>query len=102
MNEKEVDERSNGRLGYVHIPGMGDGPYRNVIQEMLGKYSDRDGMIVDTRFNGGGDLVADLAMFFMGVKFNIFDTDDKDDGGDLTIQVSISIYMCMNKAHISV
>src|SRR5690625_7653988 len=82
MNEKEVDERSDGRLGYVHIPGMGDGPYRNVIQEKLGKYSDRDGMIVDTRVYGGGDLVADLAMFFMGVMFTTYATAAKDVGGE--------------------
>ena len=84
INEKEVDEKSNGRLGYVHIPGMGDGPYRNVIEEMLGKYSDREAVVVDTRFNGGGDLVADLAMFFTGVEFNTYATAAKDVGGEPT------------------
>lgn len=84
MNEKEVDEKSDSRLGYVHIPGMGDGPYRNVIEEMLGKYSDREAVIVDTRFNGGGDLVADLAMFFTGVEFNTYATAAKDVGGEPT------------------
>lgn len=98
MNEKEVDERSNGRLGYVHIPGMGDGPYRNVIQEMLGKYSDRDGMIVDTRFNGGGDLVADLAMFFTGVKFNTYATADKDVGGEPTSRWTRPTLSLINEA----
>jgi Tol biopolymer transport system component/C-terminal processing protease CtpA/Prc len=84
MNEREVDEKSDGRLGYVHIPGMGDGPYRNVIEEMLGKYSDREAVVVDTRFNGGGDLVADLAMFFTGVEFNTYATAAKDVGGEPT------------------
>ncbi len=84
INEREVDELSDGRLGYVHIPGMGDGPFRNVIQDMLGKYHDREGIIVDTRFNGGGDLVADLAMFFTGVEFNTYATADRDVGGEPT------------------
>ncbi len=84
MNEQEVDEKSNGRLGYVHIPGMSDGPYRDVIHEMLGKYSDREAVIVDARFNGGGDLVADLAMFFTGESFNTYATADKDVGGEPT------------------
>jgi Tol biopolymer transport system component len=84
MNEREVDEKSDGTLGYVHIPGMGDGPYRNVIEEMLGKYSDREAVVVDTRFNGGGDLVADLAMFFTGVEFNTYATAAKDVGGEPT------------------
>jgi tricorn protease len=84
INEREVDEKSGGRLGYVHIPGMSDGPYRDVIREMLGKYSDRDGVIVDARFNGGGDLVADLAMFFTGESFNTYAVADKDVGGEPT------------------
>jgi len=68
-NEKDVEKLSNGQLGYVHIPGMGDGPYRDIYSEMMGKFHDRKGVVVDTRFNGGGDLVADLAMFFTGKKF---------------------------------
>jgi Tol biopolymer transport system component/C-terminal processing protease CtpA/Prc len=68
-NQEEVDRLSNGQLGYVHIPGMSDGPYRNVVEEVMGKYHDRKGIVVDTRFNGGGDLVSDLAMFFTGKKF---------------------------------
>lgn len=68
-NEEEVDKISNGQLGYVHIPGMGDGPYRDIYEEMMGRFHDKKGVVVDTRFNGGGDLVADLAMFFTGTKF---------------------------------
>src|SRR5690606_4384573 len=63
-NQEEVDSLSKGELGDVHIPGMSDGPFRDIYEEMMGKYHDRKGVIVDTRFNGGGDLVADLAMFF--------------------------------------
>tara|TARA_R110002073_G_scaffold128999_3_gene275150 strand:+ start:114291 stop:117536 length:3246 start_codon:yes stop_codon:yes gene_type:complete len=84
INEKEVDKRSNGQLGYVHIPGMGDGPYRSIYQDMMGKYLDRKGVIVDTRFNGGGDLVADLAMFFTGVPFISYATEAKVVGGEPT------------------
>jgi tricorn protease len=68
-NEEEVDRLSKGQLGYVHIPGMSDGPYRTVYEEMMGKHHDKKGVVVDTRFNGGGDLVSDLAMFFTGKKF---------------------------------
>ncbi|MFT7269771.1 MAG: tricorn protease [Roseivirga sp.] len=84
INEKEVEEKSNGQLGYVHIPGMGDEPYRSIYEDMMGKYFDKKAVIVDTRFNGGGDLVADLAMFFTGVPFITYATEAKVVGGEPT------------------
>lgn len=84
INEKEVEKQSNGQLGYVHIPGMSDGPYRSIYQDMMGKYFDKKGVIVDTRFNGGGDLVADLAMFFTGEPFITYATAAKVVGGEPT------------------
>lgn len=84
INEKEVEKESNGQLGYVHIPGMSDGPYRSIYQDMMGKYFDKKGVIIDTRFNGGGDLVADLAMFFTGVPFITYATEAKVVGGEPT------------------
>ena len=83
-NEKEVEEKSNGQLGYVHIPGMSDGPYRSIYEDMMGKFHERKGVVVDTRFNGGGDLVADLAMFFTGVEFITYATARKVVGGEPT------------------
>ena len=84
INEKEVAKESNGQLGYVHIPGMSDGPYRSIYQDIMGKYVDKKGIIIDTRFNGGGDLVADLAMFFTGVPFITYATEAKVVGGEPT------------------
>jgi Tol biopolymer transport system component len=84
INEKEVEEKSNGQLGYVHIPGMSDEPYRSIYEDMMGKYFDKKAVIVDTRFNGGGDLVSDLAMFFTGVPFITYATEAKVVGGEPT------------------
>ncbi|MDT0675621.1 S41 family peptidase [Autumnicola musiva] len=84
INEEEVEEKSNGQLGYVHIPGMSDGPYRSIFEDMLGKYLDKKAVIIDTRFNGGGDLVADLAMFFTGTPFITYATAAKEVGGEPT------------------
>ncbi|MBI9034901.1 MAG: PD40 domain-containing protein [Bacteroidales bacterium] len=69
INEQEVEKNSNGQLAYVHIPGMSDGPYRNTYEKVMGKYFDRQGIVIDTRFNGGGDLVGDLTMFLTGETF---------------------------------
>ena len=79
-NREEVERRSNGRLGYIHLPGMNDGAYRTTFEEVLGRYADKDGLVVDTRFNGGGDLVADLAMFLSGERFFEYTTDTRSSG----------------------
>jgi len=83
-NRKEVEEKSGGKLGYVHIAGMNDGQFRNTYEAMMGRYFDSDAVIIDTRFNGGGDLVADLAMFFTGEPFISYETEAKVVGGEPT------------------
>ncbi|MCM5529984.1 S41 family peptidase [Parasegetibacter sp. NRK P23] len=76
-NQDEVDRLSNGQLGYVHVPGMNDGAYRTTYDDAMGKYATRKGLVVDTRNNGGGDLVADLAMFLSGKRFLEYTTDNR-------------------------
>lgn len=63
---KEVDKLSNGTVGYVHVQGMNDGSFRTVVDEVLGKSANKESLIVDTRFNGGGWLHDDLATFLNG------------------------------------
>jgi tricorn protease len=100
-NQQEVEKLSGGKLGYVHIPGMSDGPYRNVMEDMLGKYYEKQAVIVDTRFNGGGDLVADLAMFFTGEPFLTYATEDKVVGGEPTSRWTKPTLAMFNEANYS-
>ncbi|WP_245579260.1 S41 family peptidase [Algoriphagus mannitolivorans] len=100
-NQEEVEKLSGGKLGYVHIPGMSDGPYRNVLEDMLGKYYEKAGIVVDTRFNGGGDLVADLAMFFTGEAFLTYATADKVVGGEPTARWTKPTLAMFNEANYS-
>jgi C-terminal processing protease CtpA/Prc len=79
-NQQEVDRLSGGQLGYIHVPGMNDGAYRSTFEDVMGRYATRKGIVVDTRFNGGGDLVADLAMFLSGKKFFDYTTDTRSNG----------------------
>lgn len=65
----DVDRLSNGRLGYVHIESMGDDSFRSVYSDILGKYNDREGIVIDTRFNGGGRLHEDIEILFSGKKY---------------------------------
>lgn len=66
---EEVERLSGGRLGYVHIKSMDDGSYRDVYSDILGKYNLKDGIVIDTRYNGGGRLHEDIEILFSGEKY---------------------------------
>ena len=61
-----VDKLSNGTVGYVHVRGMNDQSYRETYSEALGRDSKKKAVIIDTRFNGGGNLHDVLATFLSG------------------------------------
>ncbi len=100
-NAAEVDRLSNGQLGYVHIPGMNDGAMRTTVEDVMGKYATRKGIVVDTRFNGGGDLVADLAMFLSGKKFFDYTTDARSTGYEPNFRWSKPSVSLANEANYS-
>jgi tricorn protease len=62
----EVDRLSGGRIGYAHIRGMNDGAYREIFEEIFGRAVDKEAIVLDTRFNGGGNLVEPLTVFLSG------------------------------------
>ncbi len=62
----EVERLSGGRLGYAHIRGMSDGPFRQVFEDVFGPEVAKEGIVLDTRFNGGGNLVEALTVFLSG------------------------------------
>lgn len=66
---KLVEELSGGRLGYVHVRGMNDASFRVVYSEVLGENFDKEAIVIDTRWNGGGWLHNDLAKLFMGKEY---------------------------------
>ncbi len=66
---EETEKLSNGRLGYVHIRSMGDASYRDVYADILGRYNQCDGIVIDTRYNGGGRLHEDIEILFSGQKY---------------------------------
>jgi tricorn protease len=68
-NRKKVEQLSGGKVGYVHVQGMNDASYRSTYEDVLGKEGDKEALIVDTRFNGGGWLHDDLVTFLSGKKY---------------------------------
>jgi tricorn protease len=69
MRRRETDQLSGGKVGYVHVRGMNDASYRTVYEDVLGKCADKESVIIDTRFNGGGWLHDDLATLLSGQKY---------------------------------
>ncbi|MEM7475583.1 MAG: S41 family peptidase [Planctomycetota bacterium] len=69
-NRRELVEKlSGGRLGYVHVRGMNDASFRVVYSEVLGRNFDKEAIVIDTRWNGGGWLHNDLAKLLMGEEY---------------------------------
>lgn len=67
--EHLVDSLSNGRLGYLHIQSMSDDSFRKIYSKLLGEYNNKDGIVIDTRWNGGGRLHEDIEILFSGEKY---------------------------------
>ena len=55
-NRKWVEEKSGGKVGYVHIAGMGGGNRTTFNEEFFEYKQGKDAMIIDVRFNGGGNI----------------------------------------------
>ncbi len=65
----EVDRLSGGTIGYVHVRAMDDASMRTVFEEALGRNIGKQAIIVDTRFNGGGNIHEQLSDFLSGKKY---------------------------------
>ena len=61
-----VNKLSGGKIGYVHVESMNDESLREVYDKALGENLEKQALIVDTRFNGGGWLHDDLNTFLTG------------------------------------
>ncbi len=68
-NRAEVERLSKGRLGYVHVRAMNDPSMRTVMDEVLGRDVDKEAVVVDTRYNGGGNIHEQLSDFLSGKKY---------------------------------
>jgi len=54
-NRKYVEEQTDGRVGYMHIPDMGSNGIREFIKYFYGQIR-KDGLVIDVRGNGGGNV----------------------------------------------
>ncbi|WP_299335387.1 S41 family peptidase [uncultured Psychroserpens sp.] len=76
-NREMVHKLSNNQIGYMHIRNMSDGSFREFLEEVMGEEVNKKALVVDTRFNGGGDLVDDVTTFLSGKKYMEFQNGGK-------------------------
>jgi C-terminal processing protease CtpA/Prc len=55
-----VDSLSNGRLGYLHIRAMNQPALDRFQRELISQTAEREGLVVDVRYNGGGWIAVHL------------------------------------------
>jgi len=51
-----VDKLSKGRLGYIHIPAMGNSDWSNFYTELFRDNYDKEALVIDVRGNVGGHI----------------------------------------------
>jgi tricorn protease len=54
-NRAWVHQHSQGKVGYIHLPDMQTDGYSEFLRGYTQEF-DRDGLIVDARYNGGGNV----------------------------------------------
>jgi C-terminal processing protease CtpA/Prc/Tol biopolymer transport system component len=55
-NQARVDQKSNKRIAYACMKNMGPGEYEHFVIEMTKQLINRDGLILDLRYNTGGNV----------------------------------------------
>ncbi len=55
-NRNYVEKKTNGRIGYIHIPDMGIDNGLNEFVKYFYPQVRKEGLIIDDRFNGGGNV----------------------------------------------
>lgn len=61
-NRRYVDSVSSGKFAYIHVRGMGDQDYLEFEKDIY-ENRDKQGLILDIRYNGGGSIHDELLNF---------------------------------------
>lgn len=100
-NEAIVDSVSGGRVVYVHVKGMDSPSFREVYSKLLGKYRNREAVVVDTRYNGGGWLHNDIALLLSGKEYVRYNPRGRYIGSDPFSQWTKPSVMLINESNYS-
>jgi tricorn protease len=59
-NQAYVDSKSNKKIAYIHMKNMGGGELQNFKRDIVTESAYRDGLILDLRYNTGGNVHDDV------------------------------------------
>lgn len=62
-NEKKVDQLGNNRIAYTCMKNMGTGELDKFLIDMTGKIAQKDALILDLRYNTGGNVHDEVLRF---------------------------------------
>lgn len=68
-NQDMVDKETKNRVAYVHMKNMGGGELQNFLIEMTSEAYSRDALILDLRYNTGGNVHDDVLRFLSQRKY---------------------------------
>jgi tricorn protease len=68
---KKVDELSNGRIAYLHIQAMNPPSLRKFEKEIR-EFRNKEAMIIDQRWNGGGNIEQELLAILVQREYQIW------------------------------
>ncbi len=86
-NRREVEELSKGKLGYVWVPNTGGSGFTNFNRYYFAQ-QDKEGAVIDERFNGGG-LLDDYMVDLMVRRLRAAITNEVPDGRALRLPAGI-------------
>ena len=71
-NAQRVARLSKEKLGYIHIPAMDEPGLTRFVRALYSDNFDKDGIVLDVRFNGGGFTHDKILNFLGGKEHTIF------------------------------
>lgn len=72
QNAARVNQLSKGQLGYIHIKAMDEDSLEKFVRALYGENFDKQGLILDVRFNSGGFTHDQILSYLGGREHTVF------------------------------
>lgn len=79
-NAEQVRALSGGTLAYIHIPSMDDAGVERFLRALYSEAMDKDGIVLDVRFNGGGFTHETVLNYLLGKEHTKFSLRNGESG----------------------